>query len=306
MTSLMLSLAPAFSAPTDPMACVLESRAEQLSGLVVELRHDIFARAMQARRENDKETPDAQHLYRLTIVGSGALSEFLTDDPSAGYEPMAESITGGTYVSRHVRPNKFGMATFSIAEDSVRAGTFRWNPDLAAYDIQLMDCNIPGTNISALIRGGAAKVVGASDVVTKYAADVSEPGQIHHLEFEVAADGLATFVRDTLELVGTENKPIIREMTVRKTAEVGGVRIPTETWMACFNPNVPGLQASTHVLTATNYYVDPTLTAKDVTIPVQRRSAFITTLQRDGAIRSEHFDANGEPTDSFLTVKPPR
>lgn len=240
--------------------------------------------------------------HRLTVFDDLMSNELLTDDPAAGFEPMLESTASGHYVSAHVRTNRLGQRNYTVVPGSTVAGSFRWNPTPAVYDVQLSDFSHSGTSVYSLIRDGQAAAIGPVGEAMRYVASVDDAGNLHELQFDIESDGLVTWLRDTISVPGA--LPITREQRVICATTLDGMRLPAETHVSVRNPNLSDVAANVHVIEATGITRQPGLQASDLALEIDPHSARIAVYRPDGVVVDRTYGSDGELIEERITGGP--
>lgn len=283
----------------------------------VDVRHDCYHVASDAsffERANWRKPPldggvtDYEH--RVTVARPALLDEWLTDAPTAGYEPVTFSASPAGYCSRQtLRGGSDAGATLFVAfPGSVQAGHFAWAPTLQVFDFHIQDSRTPLLNVGSLFDAGLVSVLGESDNLTRCEASVPFSDLIAHYEFDLSPAGTVVYWKTTLNPL---SPPGLQAMTWEQHAltleVIDGVEVVTETIIVVDNPNALS-ERTLHHYRLSNLVFDPTLTPADATVAVETRNAFVTTHFATGTARHCRYDVNGErvsETETYNVSTPP-
>ncbi|MBK8913708.1 MAG: hypothetical protein IPM64_03740 [Phycisphaerales bacterium] len=289
---------------------LLDSRRADAAGLVYEYSQSVHVLDEAPALDADaieKALSDAKrqvvYQHRLTTLGNEALNELLTDDPAAGYEPVVESMLTDRYVSRHVRVNKRGLRNHAVVESGAPAGTFRWNPAPAAFNVRLSDVRT-AVSASSLILDGTLAPAGKADGLFRFAGTHTDAGITHHLVVDVAADGLIERIRQEFSPTADAKSLVTREHVVRSSAVVNGLRVPVEAVVVVSNSAIPAPRCNIHVIEVTQATHRPGLSRDDVTIRPETVSAMIRTERADGTSLHQTFNEEGRLAEQHVTAGP--
>jgi hypothetical protein len=293
----------------EQMRAIVADRLGRLDKLVIEMTWQNFVNPVShSPLDRDSWVPyvwDLKHPHRVKIVRPDLLDEGLTDDPEKGYVPVISSVFDGTFVRKHVRPDRDGRTVYSINRQGVGVAEFWEHPTLQIFDIDIHGGCIPQLNLVRLFDEFAPALVGGVGDMSTYVATIPCDGWTLHLELDLNSRGTPVHGRTSYEFITAEAEPGTVEFFTLATTEVNGAELPLETVVASFNPNVNRQKRCVFHNVVTSVSVDPTLTASDIRIVPELRNANVTRVGADGLNTQRIYDADGSivRTTTFAGVQ---
>lgn len=299
------------------MQSIVASRMQQFDRLVADVEHTWF----QVPRDISAFDPANWrqvvtlnlHRHRVTLARPILLDEWLTDDPAAGFEPVAASAAPTGYASSQtIRAGTHaGKQLFVVYPGQVQHGSFAWTPLLQVFDLHVQDSRIPLLNTKSLFDTGLVSLVGENNGICRFKALLPGSDVNASYEFDLSPAGTVTYWKSTYEIVRPEGlQPFTWELRALEISTIGGVELATDVVCVIDNPNVDE-DRGVHRFRISNTQFAPGLTPESVQIVPSTSNSAVTTHLACGVAYHRVFDANGIMTSeqeliNVSTPEPPR